>query len=189
WAFNTERPPFDQALVRQALAHAINRPAIVQTIYNGQAQLATGMLPSTSWAYQPTATDYPYDPKRARELLRQAGYPTGLALTSWAYQPTATDYPYDPKRARELLRQAGYPNGFAMTIWAAPIQRVYNPNALRMAELIQADLAQIGVTASIVSYEWNTFRQRLARGEHDTALVEIGRASSREGGWFELVSG
>lgn len=137
WAFNTERPPFDQALVRQALAHAINRPAIVQTIYNGQAQLATGMLPSTSWAYQ----------------------------------PTATDYPYDPKRARELLRQAGYPNGFAMTIWAAPIQRVYNPNALRMAELIQADLAQIGVTASIVSYEWNTFRQRLARGEHDTALV------------------
>lgn len=137
WAFNTARPPFDQTLVRQALAHAINRPAMIQTIYHGQAQLAAGILPSTSWAYQ----------------------------------ANATGYPYDPQRAKELLKQAGFPNGFTMSIWAPAIQRVYNPNALRMAELMQADLAQVGIEAQIISYEWNTFRQRMARGEHDTALI------------------
>ena len=58
-----------------------------------------------------------------------------------------------------------------MTIWAMPVQRLYNPNALKMAELIQADLAQIGVNATIVSYEWNTFRRKLTEGEHDSVLI------------------
>jgi cationic peptide transport system substrate-binding protein len=40
-----------------------------------------------------------------------------------------------------------------------------------MAELIQADLAQIGVRAEIVSYEWNEFRRRLDQGEHDSVLI------------------
>lgn len=137
WAFNTERPPFDNAQVRKALAHAINRPAIIQTIYNGNARLAKGMLPETSWAYSPT-------------------------------QQT---YPYDPAKARELLAEAGYPNGFTMSIWAMPVQRAYNPNAQRMAELMQADLAQVGIQTNIISYEWNTFRQRLQAGEHDSVLI------------------
>lgn len=137
WAFNTQRPPFDNVLVRRALAHAINRPAIVQTIYDGNARLATGMLPETSWAYS----------------------------------DAEQTYPYDPAKARELLTQAGFPNGFNMTIWAMPVQRAYNPNAQRMAELMQADLARIGIQATIVSYEWNTFRQRLVAGEHDTVLI------------------
>lgn len=137
WAFNTQQPPFDNVLVRQALAHAVNRPAIIQTIYNGNARLATGMLPETSWAYSPV-------------------------------QQT---YPYDPEKARALLEQAGYPNGFSMSIWAMPVQRAYNPNAHRMAELMQSDLAQVGVQVNIVSYEWNTFRQRLVAGEHDSVLI------------------
>lgn len=137
WAFNTQRPPFDNVLVRQALAHAINRPAIIQTIYEGNARLATGMLPETSWAYS----------------------------------DTQQIYPFNPAKARELLAAAGYPNGFAMSIWAMPVQRAYNPNAERMAELMQADLAQVGVQANIVSYEWNTFRQRLDAGEHDSVLI------------------
>lgn len=137
WAFNTARAPFDQPLVRQALSHAVNRSAIIDTIYSGNAQLAHSLLPETSWAYNE-------DIKR---------------------------YAYDPQLARELLAEAGFPNGFSMSIWAMPIQRVYNPNAQRMAELIQADLAEIGVRANIVSYEWNTFRRRLARGEHESVLI------------------
>lgn len=115
----------------------MNRSAIIDTIYSGNAQLAHSLLPETSWAYNE-------DIKR---------------------------YAYDPQLARELLAEAGFPNGFSMSIWAMPIQRVYNPNAQRMAELIQADLAEIGVRANIVSYEWNTFRRRLARGEHESVLI------------------
>src|SRR5690606_32669765 len=66
---------------------------------------------------------------------------------------------------------AGFAQGFNMRIWAMPVQRAYNPNAQRMAELIQADLAQIGVRAEIVSYEWNEFRRRLDQGEHDSVLI------------------
>lgn len=137
WAFNTERPPFNQPLVRRALAHAINRSAIIDAIYQGNARTATGMLPETSWAY----------------AAQESGYV------------------YDPELAQELLQQAGFPQGFSMDIWAMPVQRAYNPNAQRMAELIQADLARIGVQANIVSYEWNVFRQRLAQGEHDSVLI------------------
>lgn len=137
WAFNTERPPFDQPLVRRALAHAVNRAAIIQTVYNGNARLATGVLPETSWAYSP------------------------VDLT----------YGYDPARAKALLAQAGYEDGFSFDIWAMPVQRAYNPNAQKMAELIQADLAQVGIRANIVTYEWNAFRRRLARDEHDSVLI------------------
>src|SRR5690606_26001093 len=94
-----------------------------------------------------------------------------LPETSWAYSDIGNNYSYDPERARAMLAAAGYPNGFAMTLWAMPVQRAYNPNAQRMAELMQNDLAQVGVRVSIVSFEWNAFRRRLARGEHDSVLI------------------
>ncbi|SNY55519.1 cationic peptide transport system substrate-binding protein [Arsukibacterium tuosuense] len=137
WAFNTQKPPFDQLAVRQALAMAINRAAILQAVYYGQATPAYGILPPTSWAYND-------------------GLPAPV---------------YSPAKARTLLAEAGYPNGFTMDIWAMPVQRLYNPNALKMAELMQADLAQIGVKANIVSYEWNSFRQKLGNFEHDSVLI------------------
>ncbi|MGP9802263.1 ABC transporter substrate-binding protein [Rheinheimera sp. NSM] len=137
WAFNTRKAPFDNTKVRQALAYAINRDAILQAVYFGHATAANSVLPPTSWAYNP---DLP---------VQQ----------------------YNPAIAKALLAEAGYPNGFSMDIWAMPVQRLYNPNALKMAELMQADLAQIGVRASIVSYEWNSFRRKLSDNEHDSVLI------------------
>lgn len=137
WAFNTQKPPFDQLEVRQALGMAINRAAIMQAVYYGKATPAYGILPPTSWAYN-------------------AGLPAPM---------------YSPAKARALLTKAGYPNGFTMNIWAMPVQRLYNPNALKMAELMQADLAQIGIKANIISYEWNSFRQKLGNYEHDSVLI------------------
>jgi dipeptide transport system substrate-binding protein len=81
------------------------------------------------------------------------------------------DYPYDPTKAKELLAEAGYPNGFQMEIWAMPIVRSYNPNARRMAELMQQDLANIGVRVKIVTFEWGEFLQRTKNGDHQTALM------------------
>ncbi|MFN6972289.1 MAG: ABC transporter substrate-binding protein [Rheinheimera sp.] len=94
-----------------------------------------------------------------------------LPPTSWAYDKNLNIQGYDPLLAKKLLAEAGYPQGFQMDIWAMPVQRLYNPNALKMAELIQADLAQIGVQAKIVSFEWNTFRRKLRSGEHDSVLI------------------
>lgn len=96
---------------------------------------------------------------------------TLLPAASWAFQSDADDTAYNPVLARKLLSDAGFPNGFSMTIWAMPVERAYNPNAAKMAELIQRYLAEVGVTATIVSYDWATFRRHLREGLHDSVLI------------------
>jgi dipeptide transport system substrate-binding protein len=89
--------------------------------------------------------------------------------TMWSYNNDVQDFPHDPEQAKKLLAEAGYPNGFETDLWAMPVQRPYNPDARRVAELMQADLAKIGVKANIVSYEWGEYRKRLQAGEHQMA--------------------
>jgi dipeptide transport system substrate-binding protein len=102
---------------------------------------------------------------------------TGIAAknpippTMWSYNDDIKDDPYDPAAAKKLLAEAGYPNGFATDLWAMPVQRPYNPNARRIAELMQADLAQIGVKAEIKSFEWGEYRKRIEAGEHQMAQI------------------
>jgi dipeptide transport system substrate-binding protein len=92
--------------------------------------------------------------------------------TIWSYNEATKAYPYDPAAAKKLLAEAGYPNGFETDIWAMPVQRPYNPNARRMAEMIQADWAAIGVKAKIISYEWGEYLKRsIKNGEHTTILL------------------
>jgi cationic peptide transport system substrate-binding protein len=137
FGFNTKKEPFDNKLVRQAISLAINKQALIDTIYQGQAARAKSILPETSWAYDSNTAELGYDPIRAKSLLEVAGY-----------------------------RQ-----GFTMDIWAMPVQRAYNPNAVTMAKLIQADLKKIGVEVKIITYEWSTFLRRLSLGEHQSFLL------------------
>ncbi|ARU95609.1 peptide ABC transporter substrate-binding protein [Tatumella citrea] len=91
--------------------------------------------------------------------------------TMWSYNSKIKDYPYDPTQAKALLKAAGMPDGFTIDLWAMPVQRPYNPNARRMAEMIQADWAKIGVKANIVSYEWGEYLKRAKAGEHQTVMM------------------
>ncbi len=87
------------------------------------------------------------------------------------YAKRLTPYDYDPVRAKKLLKAAGVSEPFSLDIWAMPVSRPYNPNAHKMAEIIQADLRRIGIDAKIVSYEWQEFLRRIRNGEHSTALM------------------
>ncbi|MGB9095123.1 dipeptide ABC transporter periplasmic-binding protein DppA [Erwinia sp.] len=91
--------------------------------------------------------------------------------TMWGYNDTVKDYAYDPAKAKELLKEAGMPDGFSIDLWAMPVQRPYNPNARRMAEMIQSDWAKIGVKAKIVTYEWGEYLKRAKAGEHQTVMM------------------
>ncbi len=91
--------------------------------------------------------------------------------TIWSYNDATKDYEYDTAGAKKLLADAGYPNGFETDIWAMPVQRPYNPNARRMAEVIQADWAKVGVKAKIISYEWGEYLKRSMNGEHSSVLL------------------
>lgn len=90
--------------------------------------------------------------------------------TMWSYNDKVADDAYDPEAAKKLLAEAGV-SGLKTNIWAMPVQRPYNPNARRMAELIQADWKAIGVDAEIVSFEWGEYLKRSSAGEHETVLL------------------
>lgn len=91
--------------------------------------------------------------------------------TMWGYNDAVEDYRYDPVKAKELLKAAGLPDGFSIELWAMPVQRPYNPNARRMAEMIQSDWAKIGVNAKIVTYEWGEYLKRAKSGEHQAVMM------------------
>ena len=94
-----------------------------------------------------------------------------LPPTIWSYNNDTVDDKYDPEAAKAMLAEAGYPDGFTTDVWAMPVQRPYNPNARRMAEMIQADWAKIGVNAEIVSYEWGEYLERTKKGEQGTFML------------------
>src|SRR4029079_14148244 len=74
-AFNVEKKPFDNKLVRQALNMAPNKNAILKAVYQGQGQVAKNPIPPILWGYNSAVQDYPYDVAKATQLLAQAGYP------------------------------------------------------------------------------------------------------------------
>ncbi|UAA37790.1 peptide ABC transporter substrate-binding protein SapA [Paraneptunicella aestuarii] len=91
--------------------------------------------------------------------------------SSWAYQEDLKGTSYNPVLAKELLKKNGIGEGFSMDIWAMPVERKYNPNAVMMAEIMQAYLRKVGVEVNIVSFEWNSFRRRLTEGNYDSILI------------------
>ena len=102
-AFVTVREsPLTDPRVRLALNHAVNRQLIVDTVLAGATEPATQAAPNRAFGYDPGLTALPYDPDRARALLREAGYPDGFdmlatvtignaAADQQIYQPIAAD--------------------------------------------------------------------------------------------------
>ena len=137
WAFNVQKPPFDKKEVRQALNMAIDKATIIRDVYLGAGQAAKNLIPPTLWGYNDKVQDYPYDPEKAKAMLKAAGVTTPLEID----------------------------------LWYMPVQRPYNPNAKRIAEMMQSDLAKVGVNAKLVTYEWGEYRKRAQQGEHTTAQL------------------
>ena len=90
--------------------------------------------------------------------------------TMWSYNEAIEDDAYDPEGAMAMLAESGV-SDLSMKIWAMPVQRPYNPNARRMAELIQEDYSKIGVEVEIVSYEWGEYLDRSKDVERDGAVL------------------
>lgn len=77
----------------------------------------------------------------------------------------AADYEYNPQKAKELLAEAGYEDGFTTSITTSGDQRK------RIAEIIQANLMEVGITAEIEMLEWGTFIDMAMKGEHETLIL------------------
>ncbi len=118
--FNLDDPVTGQRAVREAIAHAIDRQAIVDHLFNGHAHPTNTLLAPGHWAAHPGLPDYAYDPARARALLAGLGHGPGHPLR--IEYKTSTD-----------------------------------PFRLRVAAVLQAQLARVGIDLRIRSHEWGTF--------------------------------
>ncbi|HEY7165820.1 MAG TPA: ABC transporter substrate-binding protein [Candidatus Binatia bacterium] len=77
-AMNVTHKPFDNKLVRQALNYAVDPTAVIKYIYEGNGYVMNGPIGSKVIGYDPGVKRYPYDPKKAKELLTKAGFGNGL---------------------------------------------------------------------------------------------------------------
>ncbi|MES3039156.1 MAG: ABC transporter substrate-binding protein [Bdellovibrionota bacterium] len=137
-AMNTEKKPFDNVKVRQAVNHALNRKSYMSAIYMGRAVVAKNPMPP------------------------------GI----WGYNDAVKDYEYNPEKSKQLLKEAGLPDGFTTELWAMPISRPYNPSGKKLAELMQADLAKVGIKVTIQSFDWPIYLEKARKGEH--TMIQMG---------------
>ncbi|QFG00173.1 ABC transporter substrate-binding protein [Psychrobacillus glaciei] len=87
------------------------------------------------------------------------------------YNDDIPGYEYNPEKAKQLLAEAGLADGFEMELWAMPVPRPYMPDGAKVAEVIQKNLADIGIKAKIVSYEWATYLEKARNGEADAFML------------------
>ena len=90
---------------------------------------------------------------------------------TWSYDKSLPGYPGNLDKARDLLKKAGLPDGFSTTLWTRPSGSLLNPNPSLGAQLLQADLAKVGIKAEIRVIEWGELIRRAKAGEHDLLFM------------------
>ncbi|WP_176054223.1 ABC transporter substrate-binding protein [Paraburkholderia caribensis] len=103
-AYNTQHAPLNKLDVRRALDMAIDKPAIIQAVFSGNATVATNPMPPAQWSYDKELKDAPHDPAKAKALLAQAGFPDGFDLTLWA-MPVQRPYNPNAHLMAQLIQQ------------------------------------------------------------------------------------
>jgi peptide/nickel transport system substrate-binding protein len=79
--WQVDKAPFNNPMLRQAVAHAIDRKRLVDILMQGKASIAEGPTPKVLWWFDPDLRSYNYDPPKAKALLTEAGYADGINLT------------------------------------------------------------------------------------------------------------
>ncbi|PLR76020.1 ABC transporter substrate-binding protein [Bacillus sp. V3-13] len=97
------RGPLKEKLVRQALNHAVDKKALVDAFFAGAAEPAINPMPPVVAGYNEEVEDYPYDPEKAKELLKEAGYENGFEMELWA-MPVPRPYMPDGQKVAEALQ-------------------------------------------------------------------------------------
>ncbi|MBP2242714.1 peptide/nickel transport system substrate-binding protein [Cytobacillus eiseniae] len=97
------RGPLQDKLVRQALNHAVDKTALIDAFYAGAADPAINPMPPVVAGYNDAVEDYAYDPEKAKELLKEAGYENGFEMELWA-MPVPRPYMPDGQKVAEALQ-------------------------------------------------------------------------------------
>ena len=128
---NCRKGPLADKKVRQAISYGINKQEIIDTVLEGQGEVANSYM--------------------------------GKTIPGW--NESLEPYPHDPEKAKELLAEAGYGDGFTLKLYASGDQNN------RTAQLIQAQLGEIGITVDINMYDWGAFTEAVNRGDEDIFIM------------------
>ena len=124
-AYNTTQAPFDKVEVRKALNMAINKDAIVQSVFQGMAKPAKNPIPPTMWSYNDSIKDDAYNIDEAKKMLADAGV-KDLSMKIWA-MPVSRPYMLNARRAAEIMQDDFAKIGVKVEIvsyeWAEYLQR------------------------------------------------------------------
>lgn len=109
---------------------------------------------------------------------------------SWGNDPSVEPYPYDPEMAMSLLAEAGYADGFTTRFWV-PESGSGMIAPTEIAQVVQADLAAVGVTAEIVTQEWTSYvadwqNGGLDAGGYGMAEMSWNFSSPDPGQWLDV---
>jgi peptide/nickel transport system substrate-binding protein len=127
-ALNTQKKPFNDKRVRQAVAWCIDKKRLIQAAYAGLGEPAPSMCPATMKGHLAIEDRKP-DPAKARKLLAEAGYPDGLDVTLWypviqrAYLP---DSGATAIQIQQDMKEAGFNVKLKKVEWGAYLQATGN---------------------------------------------------------------
>jgi peptide/nickel transport system substrate-binding protein len=117
---NQAIPPMDQLEVRQAIAHGLDRQAVVDAFYGGRGQVATQFMPPEVVGYADDVTTYEYDPELSKQLLQDAGLTLPVEIEFWYPSDVSRPYMPDPKRNFEAFAASLNEAGFKVVPKTAP---------------------------------------------------------------------
>ncbi len=144
--YNLRHPLFGDKRIRQAITAAVNKDELIQGVLFGMGQKAHGPIVPGRWAYNPNVKDIPHDPKRAVELLAQAGW--------------------REKNSDGILVKDGKP--FQFTI----LTNQGNQQRLLSAQIIQQRLRFVGIDVKIRIVEWATFlKEYIDKGKFEVVML------------------
>ena len=143
--YNLRNPLFKEIKVRQALSYAINRQNIIDGIMLGIGQPCTGPFSYVSWAYNPEAKSYPYDPELAKRMLAEEGWKI--------------------RSGDGILVKDGRP--FRFTI----LTNQGNNERIRTAEILQQNLKAVGIDVNIRVMEWQAFLEQIDKRSFDAMIL------------------
>jgi peptide/nickel transport system substrate-binding protein len=184
--FNRDHTPLDHDLVRQAIAHAINIPALVASYYSYGDQVAGQLVPPAVWGFNPALDGYTYDPGLASDLLELADYETGFT-TTLSYRTVFRTYLPNPADVAEAIKNDLQAIGITVNI-----KEMENNEFMDQLNAGNLDLFLLGWYADYPHADnfYNLFCQYhyASFGSIDNAFCDDLEAAAAELDWQEQLS-
>jgi peptide/nickel transport system substrate-binding protein len=146
-SWNLRRRPFDSAEVRRALGMAIDRRAVIETAWGGNATECNSPVPPVLWAHDSTIAPLPFDPAGARAALERLGW--------------------RDENGDGVLERDGRPFEFEI------VTNHTSPLRVDICTLVQSYLSRIGVKVDVRTMEFGTFIERVLDGDYDACVLEL----------------